>query len=117
MSDRFAHVKEELDLLVAERKEIATAGPHFHIVHEYRSPGAICAAGEVVAAIHLIHRAREFSVPLSLTLRLFFDFLARHARLAQSATEISFRFLAEEFYKQHGSNLARDGKLRRGIAR
>ncbi len=117
MNNKSTAIMDRVNLILLEYRQLKAAGPHFTILHEFRSPGSICAAGEKVSAVYLVHRGREVYIPLSLTLRLFFDFLARHARLPQNASEIESCFQADKFYKQHGSNVASDGKLRRRIVR
>jgi hypothetical protein len=117
MSVSFAHVIEEIDLLLLEFRQLKSAGPHFRIFHRFRVPGTECAPGEEVAAVFLVHRGCEFCLPLSLTLRLVFDFLAKHARLPQSASQIADCFRDDPFYRKRGANVARHGELRRRIAR
>jgi hypothetical protein len=109
-------VLEGVDLLLCEQRHLRTAVLHFLLLHEYRLPGTDCAAGEIVAAVYLVHRGHEFYVPLSLTLRLFFDFLAKRARIPQTASEIVARFRADRFYSHHGSNVEGGKRLTRRIA-
>ncbi len=104
-------------LLAAERAQLTKSGPHFKIEHRWRAQGTECAPGEEVAAAYLVYRGREFLIPLSLTLRLVFDFLAKHTHLAQSASQIAACFRADPFYTRHGANAASDGTLRRRVAR
>jgi hypothetical protein len=98
------HVVNKVDLLAAEIAHLRTAGPHFRIVHRFRSPGVIgCEIGEEAAAVFLVHRGREYQLRISLSQRLVFDFLARHSRLAQSTRQIEMGLNAE-FYTHHGMN-------------
>lgn len=93
-----------MDLLVAEMNHLRAVGPHFRIVHRFRLPGSDCLPGEEVSAVFLVHRGREHQLPLSPTLLVLFDFLARHSRTAQSAKQIELGIRADEFYRQHAKN-------------
>lgn len=115
--DKLSAVLEEVDFLLLELRQLQSAGLHFKIVHRFRAQGTECAPGEEVAAVYLVHRGREFQVPLSLTLRLVFDFLARHTRLAECASQIEACFRADPFYIRHGANVENGRKLRRRVAR
>ncbi len=110
-------VVEKVNVLLAELREIRASGPQFRILHRFREPGCDCAPGEEIAAVYLIHQGREFLVPLSLTLRILFDFLARHPHLPQSATQIAAAMYAEPFYRRHGFHASRHAKLTRKISR
>lgn len=115
--DRFSSVLEKVDLSLLEYRLLTSSGPNFKIVHEWHAPGTDCLAGETVAAVILTRRGREFYVPLSLAPRLVFDCLAKYARFPLNASEIAARFQADDFYKQHGSNIGTGGRLRRHVAR
>lgn len=117
MNDKFTPVLEKVDLLLLERRQMKSSGPHFKIEHRFRVQGTECAVGEEVAAVYLIHHGREFHIPLSLTLRLLVDFLAKHTRLPQSASQIAVAFRADRFYALHGANAAGRGKLKRKLTR
>jgi hypothetical protein len=108
---------EEVDLLVAELRELNEEGPHFRIVHRFHTPGTHCAPGEEIAGIYLVHRGREYHLRLSLALRLLFDYLARHSHLPQSATQIEAGIRAERFYTEHAASMVETGKLTRSIPR
>jgi hypothetical protein len=95
---------EEIDFLMAERKELSTRGPSFRIVHRFRMPGADCLPGEEILAVSLMHRGREYHLRLSLALRILFDYLARHSRVPQSASQIELGIRADDFYRQHAAN-------------
>lgn len=102
MSNEFSRVVEEVVVVVAEIKELATVGPHFRILHVFNEHGN-CLPGELVALVCLVYRSREFPVRLSVALRILFDFLARH-RLSQSAAEIAVRMASDPFCMHHGAN-------------
>ena len=101
--DELMTIIDEVDVLVAEIRELNAGGPHFRILHRFHRPGSDCAAGEEVAGIYLIHLGREFFVRLSLALRLLFDYLARHSRLPQSAAQIEVGIRANRFYTEHAA--------------
>lgn len=111
-------VLEEVDFLLLEGRQLKSARLHFKIEHHGRVQGTeFCKPGEEVAACYLVSRGREFLIPLSLTLRLVFDFLAKNSRLAQCVSQIAAGFRADPFYTRHGANVAPDGSLRRRVAR
>lgn len=97
-NDELLPIIEEIDVLVAEIRELSSSGPHFRILHRFHEPGSDCAPGEEVAGIYLVHHGQEYFIRLSLALRLLFDYLARHSRLPQSATQIEAGIRADRFY-------------------
>jgi hypothetical protein len=105
------------DLVFAERAELHSSGPHFRIVHRFRKPGTACAPGEEIFAVFLVYRGREYCIPLSLALRILFDYLARHSRLPQSATQIEAGIRATRFYAEHASNAIGHAASTRSIPR
>jgi hypothetical protein len=98
-------VVEKVDLLLAELAELRSNGPHFRIVHRFRSQMAICAPGEEIFAVYFMHRGHEYLLRLPLALRMFFDYLARHLRLPQSAAQIEAGIRADPFYTYHSTNV------------
>jgi hypothetical protein len=117
MRNNVPAVLDKVDFLLLQLKHLRSRGPHFRILHRFRIPGTECLSGEEVAGVYVVHRGREFVVPLSVTLRLVFDFLAKHTRLPQSASQIEAAFRADPFYTRHGANATRDRALRRRITR
>jgi hypothetical protein len=105
------------EALLFELRYLRQNGPLFAIVHRFRIPGTECLPGEEVAAIYVVHRGREHLIPLSLTLRLMFDYMAKHSRVPQSASQIQACFRADPFYRRHGANSGNCAALRRQIAR
>jgi hypothetical protein len=89
---------------------------HFKIWHRFRAPGTECAPGEEVAAVSLITPHSEVHVPLSLTLRLVFDLLARHRHVPLSAAHIAATSRVDPFYRKHGCN-ARTSELIRRVGK
>jgi hypothetical protein len=116
-SDELLPVVEKVDLLIAELKELRSSGPCFRIWHRFREPGCFCGPGEEIAGIFLVHRTREILVPLSVTLRLLFDFLGRHSHLPQRSSQIAVAMRADPFYRNHGANASVHAKLTRKISR
>lgn len=117
MSTRFANLIEEVEFIDAERKYLAAMGPHFIIFHRLRKLGTICEPGEEVAAVFLVYNGRMFPVPLSLALRLLFDFLAHHPHMPQSASQLQIGMRSDLFYSKHGFNAGGDRHLIRKITR
>jgi len=117
-NDELEAIIEEVDVLVAEMRELNAEGPHFRILHRFHALGSDCAPGEEVAGVYLVHRGREYFLRLPLALRLLFDYLARHSHLPQSATQIEAGIRAELFYAEHGRAAATEaGNLTRSIPR
>jgi hypothetical protein len=117
MNAKLAPVMKKVDLMLLEYRQLKAGRLHFTIWHRFRAPGTNCAPGEVVAAVYLMHQGREYQVPVSSTLRLLFDFLAKNVRLSLTASQIAACFQADEFYGRHGFNIASNGKLRRRVVR
>lgn len=116
-NDVLQSIIEEVDVLFAEIRELSASGPHFRIVHRLHKPGTICAPGEEIAAVYLISRGREYCLKLNLALRILFDYLARHSRLPQSATQIEAGIRADRFYIQHTAAAMGKKKFTRSIPR
>jgi len=117
MNDDSIEVIEQVDLLLLELRTLRSEGPHLRVIHRFRHPGSECGPGEEIVAIHLVHRAREFLVPLSCSLLLVFDYLAHHSHFPQSAAQITAGMKADPFYYKHGANAATHVRLTRKISR
>lgn len=116
MSDRFEGVIQEIELLLAESAWLQAKGVHCQIDHRFRKAGTICQAGEEVFAVWLIFRARPYQLKLPIALRVLFDYLARHATHAQSATQIETGMRSDGFYGRHGANASASRRLVRRIS-
>ena len=92
------------DLVFAERAALHSNGSHFRIEHRFHKPGTDCAPGEEIFAVFLAYRGQDHCLRLSLALRILFDYLARHSRLPQSATQIEAGIRATRFYSEHAIN-------------
>jgi hypothetical protein len=110
-------VLEKVDLILAQLAELRSRGPHFRIEHRFHRAGTDCAPGEEIFAICLIHHRQEYQLHLSLALRILFDYLAHHSRVAQSAGQIEAGIRANPFYAQHASAIMGRKKLTRCISR
>jgi hypothetical protein len=115
--DSLTPVFEKVALLTTEMRHLRSVGPHFRIVHRFRVPGSICLPGEEIVTVFLIYRGREYPLRLSASLRIVFDYLARHSRLAQSARQIELGIRADDFYKYHAKNAGGRAALIRRIPR
>ncbi len=113
MNDDRKWLKEEIDFLLAEQRELLGRGPSFKIVHRFRMPGSDCLPGEEIFAVFLVHRRHDYHLRLPLALRILFDYLARHPRVPQSAGQIELGIRAEDFYRRHAAN----GTGRRAVTR
>src|SRR3989442_16297 len=82
--------------------ELDNNGPRFQIIHRLHKAGTDCQPGEEVAAVFLLNRGHEILVPLPLSLRLVFNYLAEWYRIPQSATQIAAGIHASAFYSKHG---------------
>lgn len=98
---------EAVDLLLAELREFSSGRLYFRIVHQFRMPGTDCMPGEEILAILLVHRSREYQLRLSPAQLLVADYLLRHSRYAQSASQIATGIHADGFYSGHGTNGAK----------
>jgi hypothetical protein len=112
MNDRFRPLLEEIDFVLAERREHAAIGISVKLVHRFRIPGTDCGNGEEVFAIVLFYRGTEYQLRLSPALLLLGDYLLRHGRYAQTASQISTGIHAGRFYAEHGKN-GRRQRIRR----
>jgi hypothetical protein len=92
------------ETMLAERALLRQVGPQLEVVHRFRKGPCGCQNGEEVFAVFLLSRGDRILIRLPLALRLIFDYLARHRRVPQSATEIASGMRATAFYRDHGAN-------------
>ena len=116
-NDGLTVIMEEVDMLFAELQVLSASGPHFRIIHRFHRPGTECALGEEIFAVYLIFRGREYSIRLSLALRIIFDYMARHPHFSQSASQIEAGLRADRFYVQHSASTMGREKFTRRITR
>jgi len=107
VNDKLAPVAEAIDLVLTEAREIRTIGPHFRIIHRFRAPRTECWPGEEVIAIFLVYRGHEYQLSLSPAPLLIADYLLRHSRFAQTASQIASGIRSDGFYAEHGRNAGR----------
>jgi hypothetical protein len=117
MLNRRNPVLDTVDLLLTELAELRSRGPYFRIYHRFREPGTDCTPGEEILAVCLVHRGRESCLLLSLALRILFDYLARHSRFPQSASQIEAGIRADRFYTLHATAVMGAGNVTRKISR
>ena len=116
-NDKLMTIVEEVDVLVAELRELYAEGPHFRILHRFHVSSTGCAPGEEIAGVYLVHRGREYFLRLPLALRILFDYLARHCHLPQSATQIEVGIRADRFYIEHATAIMKPKGVTRRIPR
>jgi hypothetical protein len=97
--------------------ELRSSGPHFRIYHRFRKPGTDCSPGEEILAVCLVDHGREYHLKLSLALRILFDYLARHSRFPQSASQIEAGVRADRFSAQHAAAVMSASASTRSISR
>ena len=95
---------EELDYLLAERRQLAAEGPHFIVTHGFHKPGTLCLHGETVERACLMYRWQEYPFHLSPTGLLLVDLLCRYRRTLFTAARIEQIMLSDPFYTRHGAN-------------
>lgn len=106
-----------LELMKAERSKLSSRGPRFLILHRFWQPWTTCMPGEVIADVQLIYHGKRFSVPLSTRLLLVFDYLARHQRMPQSASQIAAGMRLDPFCLKHGTNATASRSLSKRVSR
>lgn len=100
---KFLPVIRGIELLLAEKRNLAALGPHFKIIHRFWVPGTICLPGEEILTALWVFRGREIPLRLSLSSLILFDLLAR-CRLPQSAAQIENALRSNKFYSRHAAN-------------
>jgi hypothetical protein len=117
LKSSFPRLSHAIRLIATEIRQLRSTGPNFLIIHRFRMPGTGCLPGEEIFAVYLVQHGRHYHLPLSASLRLLFDYLARHPRAPQSARQIELGILSDDFYAQHGDNSGQRGKVPRRISR
>jgi hypothetical protein len=110
-------VIEKVDLLLAELADLRSQGPHFRIRHRFHASPRECLPGEEILSVSLVHRSQEHWLPLSLSLRVLFDYMARYSRFPQSAAQIEAGVRTDPFFLQHVSNVMQCDRCIRRIPR
>jgi hypothetical protein len=93
---------DAIDMVLAETDELQRDGPCFHVIHRF-SQGD-CAPGEEVSAVLLAHNGKFFQLPLPLSQRLLFNFIADHRRIALDSSQIVSGLTNDWFYRDHAAN-------------
>lgn len=97
-----AMLLEAIDLLRTEMDELRRNGPCFHILHRFA--GKICAPGEEISAVLFPRATARPQLPLALSERLVFDFLAQHRGVAFDSRQIASGLRGGWFYRDHAAN-------------
>ena len=109
--DRYKRLIEEVDFLLARRRQLRTEGPHFIVVHSGHESGAIgCLPGETIEQISLGHRSLEFPFRLTLMPLLVLDCLCRYRRTMLTAARIEEIMHTDPFYVRYGTRQRRQPK-------
>lgn len=96
-----AMLVEAIDLRLAESEQIDQVGPCFRVRHRF-SRGS-CAPGEEIASVELLENGDLFQLPLALSGRFLFNYLAENRAIALDAFQIASG-LSGWFYREHGLN-------------
>lgn len=102
MVERSILVLEEIDVLLAERAELAAMGPQFRIN-----------GNESVSAVWFVYRTQEYEVRLSTATYILFSYLVEHRRVGQSASQIARGIQHSVLYREYrASNKRKKRKIR-----
>lgn len=104
----------DLDIIEAYRQR--HRGVHIVIVHRYAQT-VLCAPGEEIARAYIVHKGKQYPIPLSTVHLILLDYLCRHRGIAQTATQIARGLSSEAFYVQHGMNREGSAPLRTRTSR
>lgn len=117
MQNTFEPIVRLASLLKTERTQLAVCGPNFCIVHRFWRPHTLCTPGEAIAAAFLWHRQQKICLPFGYRTSLLFDYLARHKRFAQSATQIAAGMSIDPFIRRHGAYAGAKKRLNNSVSR
>ncbi len=117
--NRFEPLSQSIDLVLAEQRELAATGPRLTIWHRFQDGchNGDCHPGEEIFLIAVSCAAGHVPLKLSLALKIVTDYLARHRRIPQSASQIEAGIRADLFYAKHGRNATANGSQTRKICR
>lgn len=104
MSDELRIITYKVHATLLELADLQQNGPILKVVHRFWDVGTECLAGEEVWGVFLMHRGKEFQLPLSLALRLLLNYLGETRHIPQSATQIAAGIRQSDFYSKHGAN-------------
>jgi hypothetical protein len=93
---------EAINLLRADMANLERTGPVFNIIHGF-SRGNSCLPGEEISAVFLAHSGSFFQLPLGLSQRFVFDFLAQR-RASVDSLQIVSGLAGDWFYREHAAN-------------
>lgn len=106
MRDReeLRRIVEELDYLMAKRRQRAGECPRFVVIHGHHQPGTDCLHSETVEKASLLFGSKEIPLHLSPTGLLIVDCLSRFRRTPLSTAHIERILASDPFYLRHGAN-------------
>ena len=102
--DALMNVVEEVEYLLAKRRQSALEQLHLVIVHGHHRPGTKCMPGETVEQTILATPSEEYQLNLSPTGLLIVDCIARYHRTPLSASRIERLLSSEPFFLRHSAN-------------
>lgn len=102
--EEFRPIVEEIDYLLAERRQKAVEHPRLVVDHGYHQPETDCLPGETVEQAYLAIGTKELPLHLSPTGLLIIDCISRHRWTPLSAAQIERILLSDPFYLRHGAN-------------
>lgn len=91
------------DLQMLEEERQTHYGIQIVIVHRFAQT-EFCSPGEEIAAAYIVHKGTPRAIPLSTPHLILLDYLCRHRRLPQTATQIARGLSTEPFYVRHAAN-------------
>ncbi len=103
MSSNLRPIKYGVEVALAELHDCMQGKVHIKIFHRFQRVSSACGPGEEIWGIKLSFSQREAAVPLGLSLKLLFDYLAR-TQMPMSASQIAAGIRHSEFHRKHGLN-------------
>jgi hypothetical protein len=107
--ERLNAIVEEIDYLLAKRKQIAAERINLTLVHGHHRPRTECLYGETVEQASLVFRSNEIEPRLSPKGLAILDCLGRHRR-PLCVAQIEHIFLTDPFYLHLGWNAFGDNR-------
>jgi hypothetical protein len=108
--DRLNQLIEEIDFIVAERRDLRVRGVHLIVTHLDHMPGTICAPGEMVGDVSLGGSTSPASLGLSHLSLLLLDCFCRY-RMPLTASRIEQIMNSDPFYIDYAANQIGFGQI------
>ena len=102
--DEVRRTVEEIEYLLAMRRQQEADRPHLVVLHGYHHPETVCLHGETVEQAYLSFAEQEFPLHLSLTGLVIVDCLARYRQTPLSAVHMERILASDPFYRRLGAN-------------